>query len=240
VSTEATELSAILSGTAEAPVIEAPPEPTAEPEKVEAAPAAVEKAPEDKPPPDHVPTKALQEERRKRQEYERELATVKQELETLKKPADAKVNLFEDPDGWEKTLDARVEAKLAAVRQESEQRFLVLVEQAAMARHTDFAEVAQVFAETAKSTPGLIDEARRAPDPAEFIYKAGLNLKRVQEAGSIDALIEKAREEGRQEALQGKSAPKIPESLTEIAGGKGESSERWSGPKPLNQLLPTY
>ncbi len=234
---EVTELDDILNGTVTAES-EPEAEPTGEPEKVEeAAPPVAEKPPEDKPPPGHVPHQALADERRKRQDREQELSTLRQELEALKKPATAKPNLFEDPHNWEKHLDERVEQRLASIRQESEQRFLVLVEQAAKARHADFDEVAQVFAETARTTPGLIDEARQAADPAEFIYKAGQNLKRFREAGSIEALIEKAREEGRQEALKGKSVPKIPESLTDIAGGKGEGRETWSGPTPLSQLV---
>lgn len=196
------------------------------------APPAVEK-PKDDTPSDHVPVRALQEERRKRQELEKRLSELEQA-----KPAEVKPNLFEDPDNWEKALDARLEQRLSAVRQESEQKFLVLVEQAAMARHTDFKDMAQVFAETAKVTPGLIDEARNAPDPAEFIYQAGRNLKRVQEAGSIEALIEKAREEGRQEALKGRVTPKIPESLTEITGAPAERQKSFE-PKALDSLLPS-
>lgn len=230
--TDTTALETILDGTA-------PAEPTGETETTEvvaeAAPPAAEKPPEDKPPPDHVPTRALQDERRKRQELERELAELRQKAEATT----AKPNLFEDPDSWEKALDERVEKKLAGVREQSEQRFLALVEQAAKARHKDFEDMAVVFAETAKTTPGLIDEARNAPDPAEFIYQAGRNLKRVQEAGSIEALIERAREEGRQEALKGKVQPKIPESLTDIGSAPSQREQQVFTPKPLTALLPS-
>lgn len=234
--TGSTDLDAILTGTApetaDSPATE--PEPTGETPAVEAeaAPPAAE-TPKVDPPSDHVPVKALQEERRKRQELEKRLADLEQA-----KPAEVKPNLFEDPDNWEKALDARLESRLSAVRQESEQKFLVLVEQAAKARHTDFEDMARVFAETARATPGLIDEARTAPDPAEFIYQAGRNLKRVQEAGSIEALIEKAREEGRQEALKGRAQPKIPESLTEITGAPVDRQQTFQ-PKALDSLLPS-
>jgi hypothetical protein len=231
---EPTSLESALSGDIPVPITEdvLPGEPVKAEEA--APPAAKPDAPkEDKPKEEPWHVKAVAEERRKRQDAERRLAE-------LEKAPEKKPNLFEDPDNWEKQLDERVEKRLAAVRQESESRFLVLVEQAALARHTDFKEMAEVFAVTAKSTPGLIEEARNAPDPAEFIYQAGKNLKRVQEAGSIEALIEKAREEGRQEALKGKSEPKIPESLTDTVGGKGDTGKSWSGPKPLVDLLPTY
>ncbi len=237
---EAKELDEILTG--EQP--EVVDEPTGEvtepaaPEPKEAAPPVAEK--DDKPPPGFVPHQALAEERRKRQEYERELATYRQKLEALEKPPAAKPNLFEDPDNWEKVLDERLESKIQLVRQESEQKFLQLCEQRALERYTDFEDVAKVFAETAQTTPGLIDEARRAADPAEFIYRSGLNLKRFKEAGSIDALIAQAEARGEERARQStKPVPEIPESLTDIAGGKGESRESWSGPKPLTQLLPS-
>jgi hypothetical protein len=243
---EPTELGSILDGTATPVDVPDDVEPTGETPEVEttpeAAPPAAEKPPEakpeDKPPPGHVPFQALHDERRKRQELESRLAA----LEAEKAP-EAKPNLFEDPDNWEKALDERVERKLNAVRQESEHKFLVLVEQAAKARHADFEDVAKVFAETARTTPGLIEEARNAPDPAEFIYQAGKNLKRYQEAGSIDELIRQAESRGEERArqsLQAKPAPVIPESLTEIAGGKGESSPQWAGPTPLAKIIPSY
>lgn len=241
--TGSTDLDAILTGTAPEAVEAEAVEPTGEVETpaVEAAatPPVAEKPPEAKTetPSGHVPLQALHDERRKRQELENRLA----ELEKAKAP-EAKPNLFEDPDNWEKALDERVAKQLASVRQESEQRFLVLVEQAAKARHADFEEVANVFAETARVTPGLIEEARQAPDPAEFIYRAGLNLKRFKEAGSIDELIKQAEARGAERArqeLSGKAIPKIPESLTEIAG-TGERAPPAYAPKPLSELLPTY
>lgn len=238
--TGSTDLDAILTGTTPEPV-EAEAEPTGEVETpVEATTPVAEKPPESKPetPPGHVPFQALHDERRKRQDLEQRLA----QLEANKAP-EAKPNLFEDPDNWEKSLDERVERKLATVRQESEQRFLVLVEQAAKARHPDFEDVAKVFAETAKVTPGLIEEARNAPDPAEFIYRAGQNLKRVQDAGSIDELIRQAEargEESARQAIAGKPTPKIPESLTDIAGTTGERAPQAYVPKSLNDLLPNY
>lgn len=232
--TEQAELGAILSGEAETPI------PTGE----EAAPPAAETQPEPTPEPKPevteerteptVPIKALHEERRKRQEYERELSELRKKLEAT---PETKPNLFEDPDNWEKHLEERVNKRASEIEAKTETRFLQLCEQAARARHKDFEDVVQVFAEAAASTPGLADEARRAPDPAEFIYQAGLNLKRVKEAGSIEALIERAREEGRQEALKGRVTPQVPESLSEIAGAKGDRNS-WSGPKPLSQLLP--
>lgn len=238
-STGSTDLDAILTGNEpEAPEAEPTGETEAAEAAPEAAPPAAEKPPEkqeEKPSPGHVPFQALADERRKRQELEQRLAQ-------LEAKPEAKPNLFEDPDNWEKALDERVERKLAAVRQESEQKFLVLVEQAAKARHTDFEDVARVFAEAAQVTPGLIDEARQAADPAEFIYQAGRNLKRVREAGSIEELIKQAEARGEERArleLSGKAQPKIPESLTDIAG-TGERAPQAFTPKPITELLPTY
>jgi len=242
VTTGSTDLDAILTGTPEpeaAPETEPTGEVVAEAAPVATPPVAekpAEKA-DDKPTPGHVPFQALADERRKRQDLEQRLA----QLEAAKTP-EAKPNLFEDPDNWEKALDERMERKLQGVRQESEQKFLVLVEQAAKARHADFDEVAQVFAATARTTPGLIEEARLAPDPAEYIYQAGRNLKRFQEAGSIDALIAQAEARGAEKArqeLQGKPMPKIPESLTDETGS-GERAPQAFAPKSLSELLPTY
>lgn len=236
--TDQSSLDSVLTGEATTTVDA---EPTGEPEAkaTEAATPAAQPKTEDKPKDEPWHVKAVAEERRKRQALEQEMDALRKETEALRTPKQ-KPNLFEDPDNWEKHLDETVKREIASVRQESESRFLALCEAAARSRHTDFEEVVGVFAEAAKSTPGLAEEARRAADPAEFIYQAGLNLKRVREAGSIEALIEKAREEGRQEALKGKSVPKIPESLTDIAGGKGETGKTWSGPKPLTEIIPNH
>lgn len=241
VTTGSSDLDAILTGTPPEPEAAPETEPTGEVETPAVEPAATppvaEKQAYEKPTPGHVPFQALADERRKRQELESRLA----EMEKAQAP-ESKPNLFEDPDTWEKALDERMERKLQAVRQESEQKFLALVEQAAKARHTDFDEVAQIFAATARTTPGLIEEARNAPDPAEFIYQAGRNLKRFQEAGSIDALIAQAEARGAEKArqeLQGKPAPRIPESLTDVTGS-GDRAPQAFAPKPLSDLLPTY
>lgn len=244
--TGSTDLDAILTGEAPEPTEAPEAEPTGEVETpaveaAEATPPVAEKAPEskpeEKPSPGHVPFQALADERRKRQELESRLA----ELEKAKAP-EAKPNLFEDPDNWEKALNERVERSVAAVRQEFEQRTLYQFEQAAKARHPDFEDVAKFFAETARVTPGLVDEARSAPDPAEFVYQAGKNLKLYREAGSIEALIAQAEargEERARQAISGKAPPKIPESLTDIAG-TGERAPQAFTPKPISELLPTF
>jgi hypothetical protein len=246
-----TELDAILTGSAEPtgePAVEAAPEaPEAPPaEKAEAAPPAAEKPPEEpkdsKPPPGFVPHQALAEERRKRQEYERELSALRQKAQEAE-AAKPKPNLFESPDEWEKHLEERVTRITAEAEARAQARFIALAEQDARTRYPDYEEAVQAFTEAARETPALIEEARAATNPVEFVYKSGKNLKTFREAGSLEELIKQAEargEERARQALQSKPVPEVPESLTDIAGAKGETTKTWSGPKPLTDLLPTY
>lgn len=238
------ELDDILTGAA-APTGDPTPEPEApestEPETpAEAAPPAAEKPPEtredSKPPPGFVPHQALAEERRKRQEYERELQALRE------KAQQPKPNLFEDPEKWEAALEERVQRMTAEAEARAQARFIALAEQDARSRYSDYDEMVQVFADVAKETPALLEEARSASNPVEFVYKTARNLKTVREAGSLEELIKQAEARGEERARQALSKPKveIPSSLTEIAGVKGETSPKWEGPKALDSILPEY
>ena len=244
------DLDAILTGSAEptgdtetqeAPTPETPPA-----EKAEAAPPAAEQASEEprdsKPPPGFVPHQALAEERRKRQEYERELAAYRQRIDEAEK-AKPKPNLFEAPEEWEKHLEERVTRIASEAEQRAQARFIAWAEQDAKTRYPDYEDAVQAFAEAAQNTPGLIEEARNAANPVEFAYRSGKNLKTFREAGSLEELIKQAEargEERARQALQPKPVPEVPESLTDVAGATGDKATTWAGPKPLDQLLPTY
>jgi len=230
-------LDTILSGS---PATEEPkgePETVIEPVKVEAAPPAAEKEPTT------VPLAALQDERRKRQEHERDLRALRDEVAKLKQPKpveEPKVGLLDDPDKWEAQLQKRIDDATSKVRQEAQENYFRLLERQARERHKGekitFEDAGATFAEAAKNNSALIAEAMQADDPAEYVYQAGRKLKMLSEAGDLDALLASAREEGRLSALgEVKKSPEIPESLTDVTGAKSVTKV-WA-PKPLSELL---
>jgi len=252
--TDTTSLDAILSGAAVEPAVlpnrsADEPEPAPEdkltftsnpdPKGESATPPVAEKEPEKAP--RTVPLEALSEERRKRQDLDGQLRQMRDELEALKAPKPEKVGLLDDPDKWEQQLQTRMTEVEGRAEAKAQALILNFLETQAKAAHTDYDEAVGFFAETAKDNPALVDEARRAPNPVEYVYTAGKRLKMLNEAGDLDTLLErertKAREEGRQEAFaEGRKLPEVPESLTEITGAKADGHKPWS-PKPLNQIL---
>lgn len=212
-------------------------EPKGEPEKVEPEKAAPPVA-DEKPPPKHVPQEALFAERKQRQELDRQLKSLQTEMADLKKPKPEKVGLLDDPDKWEEQLNQRIESAKAEVRQEAQANYLRLLERQARERHKDdkitWDDASQVFADAARDNAALIAETLQADDPAEYIYQAGRKLKMLAEAGDLDALLEKTRQEARDEALSSEKS-EVPESLTDVTGAKGKT-QTWK-PKPLEAIL---
>lgn len=231
------ELEAILSGqVSEQP--ETTGEQEAEPVKAEPAepapPAEPQKDPV-KPPPDYVPKAALHDERRKRQELEARLKA----LESKETP-EPKVGLLDDPDKWEQQLQMHVQREVERVRHETQGQLLNFLEAQMREKHADFDEVAAVFAEQAKQFPSLVQEALSSSNPVQYAYDAGRKLKLLSEAGDLDALLERERKKAREEALAESSAKEPPESLTEITGARSAPSRKWSGPKPLGEILSNH
>lgn len=231
-------------------------EPAAEVQPDEpAAEAAADSVSDDKPaqPPEgYVPVAALHEERGKRQGIEGELRAIK-ELTTKPEPTaepEAPIDFLEDPDRWQKQVESKWQAELSAANAKIDdltnqmpKRFAQFrvnwSEQAARKRHDDFDKVANVFADVARTNPALVDEMHNAEDPAEYAYVAGKRLGLLADHdGDLEKLLESAREEGRAEALQGKTAGRnaaadIPISLTKTpSAGEGRATAQ-----PINESL---
>lgn len=209
------------------------PEAPAEPEVSEES-----EQPHSKPSPGMVPQAALVEERAKRQEAQRLLQELRSQQAPAKpaEPEEKEVDFLDDPDGWMAQQKKSFRRELDSVRQESQQRFLTLVENAAKARHSDYDEVAEVFSAAAQMNPLLAQEAISAPDPAEYVYQAGKKLKLLNDAGGdLEALLERERQKARAEALAEigqKPNVKVPQSLTTVTASTTRSDR-----EPLNTPL---
>lgn len=202
----------------------------------------------ERPPEGMVPTAALADERAKRQEAQRELDELRRKFaKESEKPAVSKepekeIDFLDDPDGWKNQIKQQLQAEVASARQESQARFLSLVENAARERHKDasvkFDDALQAFGAAAQSNPLLANEMLQAGDPAEYAYKAGKRLLMLSDAGGdLETLIERERAAAKAEVLaelQNKTSivDDIPESLSKVTG-------KPSGPidEPINLPL---
>lgn len=220
-----------------------PKEPKEEAPKEKAEAPKVDAKPEVKPPPQEMSEKeraflrAAEEERRKRQDLERELAQYRQQKPVEK--TEEKKTFWDDPEGHFKTVEQRIAQRELAMT-------LKVSEQLARSKYQDFDDKIGVFAESLKATPGLHAEWLASPDPAEFAYKHGARLKEMREVGDLDKYREKIEKETRakleaefkakQEELEKKRA-ELPGSLSDVRGTTTQQKPVYSGPTSLDDIL---
>lgn len=144
--------------------------------------------------PDSWTKAAVLDERKKRQALEAELEALKR---AQQQPEPKKVDLFEDPEGYQKHVEqsiqkARIEDRIALSRE------------IFASMKDDYEEAEAAFIDMAKQFPQLVDEMLSAPVPAKFAYEQGKKALAFNEMKSFDANAYKAklREELRAELMQ--------------------------------------
>ncbi len=214
------------------PKVEAKPEP-----KVETKPEP--KAREEFTEKERAFLRAAEEERRKRQDLERQLA----EYRAPKEKTEEKKSFWDDPEGHLKSFESSLEQKLT---QREINTKLQTSEVIARSRYKDFDEKVTIFSELMRETPALHAQMVAASDPAEFVYRTAARTKMIQEAGSIDELRAKIEKETR-EKLEAEYKAKekdlekqraaLTGSLSEVKGAAPQQRTVYSGPTPLGDIL---
>lgn len=166
---------------AEAPEPVTEPEPTGE--KQDSTPEP--EKPKEKAETDwHV--KAIQDERRKRQELERKLAEL-QNAEEKKRP-----DVFEDPEGAFKFTESQIAQQVFQVRVEMSREMMALAK-------PDYEEKEALFVEMVKENPILAQELQRHPNPAKFAYETASKALQLKEMENLDEYKAKLKAEIRAE-----------------------------------------
>jgi hypothetical protein len=211
-----------------------------------APPAEVES--QSKPTEKLVPLKAVEDERRKRQELEKRIAEF--EAKFAQKPQEP----VQAPD-WD--LDPRsAAAHLAAEMQRRTFTMAVeMSERVLKQQHPDYEEVRNVFAEAAKADPRLAMELVNHPFPAEFAYEQGKRLRMLQEIGDDpesykarlrEELMAELRSQGaapaqppapRQSAPVPKSLARAPSATAQTRDPRGRFAPSDDGPTPLEDII---
>lgn len=203
-------------------------EQVAQPEAVapEVKPETVEEVPPETPAPEattakepqHVPIAALlaerdkrQEERRLREQYERELAELRNQ---------AQPNFYEQPEQY-------VHEVVGGVQRQLHMQMLSALEAQAREVYPDYDEVFQIVQENAQGNPVLTQQILQSPNPALAAYKLGKQLREMREMSDPAAYRAKiaAEERAKIEAeMQARTAARsaIPPDLTTARGAKGE------------------
>lgn len=171
------------------------PEPTPEPEQgvKETIPEPPSEKPKEAQEPENWTKAAVLDERKKRQALEAELEALKRQQQ----PEAKKVDLFEDPEGYQKQVEqsiqkARIEDRISLSRE------------IFASMKDDYEEAEAAFIDMAKQFPQLVDEMLAAPVPAKFAYEQGKKALAFNEMKAFDADAYKAklREELRTELMQ--------------------------------------
>lgn len=221
----------------EEPEAEAPEEPPKEEPKEPEKPSEPPSEEKD----ERVPVAALQEERRKRQEYERRLREYEQQKE--KKPEEKK-DFWEAP---EDVINQRVESVAKDLESKFTVRFLRSSEARARKQYEDYDAKIRAFQEAVESNPQLYQQMLDSEDPAEFAYKVGETYEYTKDAPTIDALekkLEAKLEAKLREKLEKEYAEKygkenlqkVPESLTDETG-KTSRAKADPNVSPLDEIF---
>lgn len=196
----------------------------------------------------HVPRRALQDERSKRQQLEAELAQIRAQIAQQSQPAPQQEqgppDRWEDPEGYDQWLINRATQAATSAAGEAFQRQRIEASALeAMQRIPDYQEKIAVFEQMAAANPALMQEMVKAPNPAEYAYNMAKTHVEITQYGGLDGLIN-ARV---QEALKAQAPasladvasrlPSAPPSISSDRSTGARSGPAWGGPTPLGDIL---
>ena len=132
-----------------------------------------------------VPRRALIEERRKRQDYERKMVEFEAKLAELSKPQPPPQQQRQQPqpppDPWTDPEGAMAYERQQRAMELYETR--VILSEEMMSQKLDYADAKRVFIEAANADPALAQKLVRHPIPAKFVYEEGKRLAALREIG---------------------------------------------------------
>lgn len=228
-----------------APSAAAPAKPEAAKAAAPAAPAAP--AQEEYTPKEKAAFAKAADETRKRQALEVQLRELQARMPAAPAaPAEQPKAFWDDPEG---TLKRHEQAVQQAVQHAAIGSRLQTSEVIARSRYPDFEEKVGKFKDLVMTTAGLAQQMLSAADPAEFAYRTAANHMAIEQAGGVDALIAKAREEERAKVrveleaelkakadALAKDRAALPGSLSD-APSRGSNRPVWGGPTSFKDIL---
>lgn len=199
----------------------------------------------------HVPRQALEDERKKRQELERQVAEFKQRM-TAPQPTQQPHPQVQQPEIPDPYLEPERFAAYQAyqVQERLFAQSVVMSQRIMRQQHADYDDAEKEFVAAVEADPMLASKLLSHPFPAEFAYQEGKRLKALKEIGDDPASF---RERVRQEILaemqgSGAQAPAqaqparapVPKSLASAqTGGPARDARtgRFAGPASLEDIL---
>lgn len=156
--------------------------------------------------------KAMEDERRKRQELE-------ERLKQLEPPDEEAPDPVDDPEGYEKYLRGKWE-------KEQWQKTVNRSRERMIEKHPDYEEKEKHFLFLANQDPELARQMNDDPDPALFAYNKAKESLDAQEKSIEERVIERLRKEGKLvEEAKGNSASKVSDLTSATGAGKNKGEE---------------
>lgn len=198
------------------------------------------------PEPEHVPRAALQDERRKRQQIEKQFAELQQRLQQQPQQEQQRPDWFADPERAAQMQRHELDRQIFETR-------LELSESIIAEKYQDYAEIRDVFADAAARDPSLAAQLIRQPNPAKYAYEVGKYIASMREIGTDPAAYrERVRAEVMKELghtqeqggqpqrqLAAPSAP-VPKSLAKAPSAQPRAPSGQfasNGPTPLSEII---
>jgi hypothetical protein len=182
---------------------------------------------------ENVPVKALQEERRKRQELEQQFKELQQQMQQPPAPAP---DIFENTEGWQQHFGNQVAQNAAQFAAQNAR--LDTSEMLAATAHDDFEEMKAEFLEMAQQNPTLAEQAKADRHPWEKAYQIAKNARTMKEMGATSIEELRAGIRAELEAEMKGQAPRFPTSTALDGSVAGRGGPVWSGQTPDKQILP--
>lgn len=181
---------------------------------------------------------ALKDERRKRQELERRLQMMEQQL-SAPRQQQPPVDFWDNPQSF---MDERLNQLGSQLLEQWDQRQKVerlnISEQAAKGKYTDWDEAYEAFAQAVHANPRLAHEMAQALDPGEFAYRKGKTALEIQKVGSVEELRAQIRAELEAEARKViQPTHQLPSTTAADGSVGGRAGPEWGGPQPLSQII---
>lgn len=185
------------------------------------------------PPSESVPVKALQDERRKRQELEQQIALLQQQAQQPQPQQPPE--FWSNPDG---ALDARLEQFGSKLIQQFQQQQRIerinASEAEARVKYADYGDAFSAFQQAAQMNPTLIQRMQMAENPAEFAYQTGKRSMELEKVGSLDELLKAERAKWEAEVKAAAPRPSFPVSTVQ----DGSAAARVPTYTPQEPVLP--
>lgn len=171
--------------------------------------------------------------KRQAEEAERKARGLEQAIAAARqKVREQPVNFTENPAEYVNQVRQEMAQQVQIVRIET-------MQVAARARHPDYDEKEEVFAQLAEQNPYLVAQLRQASDPAEFAYKtAQFHMEMQAAGGSIDALKAKIAAELKADQAQqfANKAQSLPKTLAGANGTGRRATAAFAGPTALDDI----